>query len=71
MTPSEEPPPAEDSVAGIPYDWRQPTRDRIRSRAWNPEDPRFFTPKTFGWGYGINFYWLIHPMRYLRGKSGR
>jgi hypothetical protein len=69
MTPSEEPPPAEGSVAGIPYDWRAPTPDRLRSRAWNPDDPRMFTPKTFGWGYGINAYWLAHPVRYLRGKS--
>jgi uncharacterized membrane protein len=40
---------------GIPYDWRRPTLDRARSRWWNPDDPRLFTPKVIGWGYEINF----------------
>jgi hypothetical protein len=35
---------------GLPYDWRPPTRRRLGERAWNPNDPRLFTPKTFGWG---------------------
>ena len=48
---------------GIPYDWRRPTRERYRSRAWNPDDPRLFTPKAVGWGYGINFHRLFHPFR--------
>ncbi len=38
---------------GMPYDWRRPTRRRLRSRAWNSEG-KVFTPKTVGWGYGIN-----------------
>jgi hypothetical protein len=67
MTAEEEPP--EGHAAGIPYDWRKPTSERVRSRAWNPDDPRLFTPKTFGWGYGINAYWLVHPLRYVQGKK--
>jgi hypothetical protein len=39
---------------GIPHDWRRPTLARIKSRWWNPDDPRLFTPKAFGWGYDIN-----------------
>jgi uncharacterized membrane protein len=27
---------------------------RLKSRWWNPADPRVFTPKTFGWGFDIN-----------------
>jgi hypothetical protein len=57
--------------AGLPYDWRPPTRQRIGQRGWNPEDPRLFTPKTFGWGYGVNFYWLRHPLEYLRRARAR
>jgi len=38
----------------MPYDWRRPTVARLKSRWWNPEDPRLFTPKTFGWGYDLN-----------------
>ena len=40
---------------GIPYDWRRPTWQRVRSRVWNPDEPRVFVPKAFGWGYTINF----------------
>ena len=55
-------------LAGLPYDLRRPTASRIRSRAWNPDDRRIFTPKTFGWGLGINFYWLAHPVRLMRAR---
>ena len=30
---------------GIPYDWRRPTRARLKSRWWNDDDPRVFTPR--------------------------
>ena len=56
-------------LAGLPYDFRAPTRSRIRARAWNPGDLRVFTPKTFGWGLGINWYWLVHPVRLMRARS--
>ncbi len=58
----------EGHVAGIPYDWRAPTSARMAARAWNRDDLRFWTPKTFGWGYGMNFYWLVHPLRYMRAR---
>lgn len=51
---------------GVPYDWRRPTKARLRSRWWNPDDPRFFTPKAFGWGYDLNLYWTFHR----KEKSG-
>jgi hypothetical protein len=54
------------SPGGMPSDWRKPTKERFKSRAWNPQDRRLFTPKTFGYGYGINFYWLLHPVQCLR-----
>jgi Family of unknown function (DUF5808) len=55
-------------LVGLPYDFRRPTASRIRSRARNPDDRRIFTPKTFGWGLGINFYWLVHPVRLMRAR---
>ena len=55
-------------VAGLPYDFRQLTTSRIRARAWNPGDPRVFTPKAFGWGLGVNWYWLVHPVRLIRAR---
>lgn len=51
---------------GIPYDWRRPTRARVRQRWWNPDDHRVFTPKAFGWGYDINLRELGRRLRLLR-----
>lgn len=39
---------------GVPYDWRRPTWERAKSRWWNSEDRRIFTPKSWGWGYSLN-----------------
>jgi hypothetical protein len=55
-------------LLGLPYDLRRPTATRSRARAWNPDDPRILTPKTFGWGFGLNFYWLLHPLRLVRAR---
>jgi hypothetical protein len=60
----------ERKVGGLPVDFRRPTFERLGQRLWNPGDTRLFTPKTFGWGYGINFYWLAHPGRYASGRRG-
>jgi uncharacterized protein DUF5808 len=40
---------------GIPYDWRRPSGERIRNRMWNRDDRRVFPPKSYGWGYTVNF----------------
>lgn len=45
---------------GMPYDWRLPTPERFKKRIWNKKEHRLFTPKTFGWGYTINLYELLH-----------
>ncbi len=44
---------------GVPYDWRRPTLARAKSRWWNREDPRLFTPRTFGLGWDINLARLL------------
>ncbi|MFD7153118.1 DUF5808 domain-containing protein [Kribbella sp. NPDC059898] len=44
---------------GIPYDWRPLTGERLKSRWWNPDDPRLFTPKALGWGFDVNFARLL------------
>lgn len=41
---------------GIPYDWNTPTPGRIAGRLWNPQDRRILPPKSFGWGFTVNFY---------------
>jgi hypothetical protein len=54
------------TVAGIPYDTRRPTVERVKFTYWSAENPRFFPPKVDGLGWGINFYWLVHPLRWLK-----
>jgi uncharacterized protein DUF5808 len=44
---------------GAPYDWRRPTVERVKSRVWNPEDPRLFTPRAYGWGWDVNLARLL------------
>ena len=56
---------------GIPYDWRRPTLARARSRWWNPRDRRLFTPKTFGWGFDINFARLFRRKPKPIAERGR
>jgi uncharacterized protein YqeY len=51
--------------AGMPYDWRRPTMERLRERCWNPDDDRLLTPRVWGWGYDLNWYWVTHPRSYL------
>lgn len=63
------PPEPQGTYAGVPYDWRKPTAQRVKARWWNPDDPRLFPPKAFGWGYGLNAYWLLHPVRYFGNAS--
>ena len=40
----------------VPYDLRPPTWERIRQAYWNPDEPRLFTPRVFGVGWGVNLY---------------
>jgi hypothetical protein len=49
---------------GVPYDFRRPTAQRLKSRWWNAEDARVFTPKSFGWGWDINLRAL--PAKFRR-----
>lgn len=50
---------------GLPYDLRAPTWQRFKRRVWNPDDHRIFVPKSFGWGYSINFYEVGRRLRLL------
>ncbi|MBI3979335.1 MAG: hypothetical protein HY331_14225 [Chloroflexi bacterium] len=48
---------------GIPYDVRLPSWQRLTERLWNPREPRLLTPKTFGWGWDVNFYQVLRRLR--------
>jgi hypothetical protein len=51
---------------GVPYDWRRPTVARVKSRWWNDDDKRIFTPKSYGWGFDVNVAQVLRRLR-LRG----
>jgi hypothetical protein len=53
----------------IPYDWQRPTAARAKSRLWNKDEPRMFPPKSFGAGWTLNFYWLVHMSSYFANKK--
>jgi hypothetical protein len=48
-------------IAGIPYDFRLPTVERIRAAFWNKDTSEIFLPQAFGIGWSINLYPIIHP----------
>jgi hypothetical protein len=48
-------------IAGIPYDFRLPTAERIRATFWNKNTSQILVPQVFGIGWSINLYPLIHP----------
>lgn len=48
-------------IAGIPYDFRLPTVERIRATYWNKDTSQIFLPHVFGIGWTINIYPFIHP----------
>ena len=43
-------------VGLVPYDFRPPTWERIRSAYWNPDSPLLFSDRVFGVGWAVNLY---------------
>jgi hypothetical protein len=48
-------------IAGIPYDFRIPTVERIRATFWNKDTSQILLPQAFGIGWSINLYPIMHP----------
>ena len=49
-------------IAGIiPYDFRRPTAERIRTSFWNKDSSQILVPYAFGIGWTLNLYPLLHP----------
>ena len=40
----------------VPYDFRIPTWERIRSAYWNPDSNRLFNDRAFGVGWALNLH---------------
>jgi hypothetical protein len=41
-------------VAGVPYDFRPPTAEKLRRSVWDPDNPKLVVPMTFGVGWSVN-----------------
>jgi hypothetical protein len=57
------------SLAGVPYDTRRPTMERVKFTYWSAENLQLFPRKVTGLGWGINFYWVIHPLRWQKARK--
>ncbi len=53
---------------GLPYDWRTPSWQRIRSTYWNAKSGRIVVPKAYGWGYDLNLHALLRRGGILRKR---
>ncbi|HJT58025.1 MAG TPA: DUF5808 domain-containing protein [Ktedonobacteraceae bacterium] len=49
------------TIAGIPYDFRAPTIEKLRATFWNKDNPQILVPQAFGVGWTVNLYPLLHP----------
>ena len=57
------------NVGGIvPYDFRPPTFERIKSSLWDPEDERLITPHPWGVGWTINIRRLVRVIQRFRSS---
>src|SRR5882762_4299731 len=43
-------------IGVVPYDFRPPTWERIRSAYWNPQSDSLFSDRVFGVGWAINLH---------------
>ncbi|MDP9381727.1 MAG: DUF5808 domain-containing protein [Chloroflexota bacterium] len=50
-------------VAGVPYDFRPLTQERLLRSFWRPDSDSLFTEHALGVGWGIN---LAYPLRLVR-----
>ncbi len=46
-------------LAGVPYDLRPPTLERVRRAWWSPDDPRILMPRAVGIGWDVNVGRLV------------
>ena len=53
----------EGRILNVPYDFRMPTMDKVRSRVWNRDEPRVFTPAIFGVGWSLNLFQVVRQLR--------
>ena len=65
-------PPAERTWNGrvlgfVPYDFRLPSLEQLRSAYWNPRSPKIFTNRPLGVGWAINIPMLLRRLGVHQG----
>ncbi|MGH2382405.1 MAG: DUF5808 domain-containing protein [Candidatus Limnocylindria bacterium] len=51
----------------VPYDFRLPSLEQLRSAYWNPRSPKIFTDRPLGVGWAINIPTLLRRLGVRRG----
>ncbi len=51
----------------VPYDFRIPSLEQLRSAYWNPRSPKVFTDRPFGVGWAINVPTVLRRLGVHRG----
>jgi hypothetical protein len=46
-------------IAGVPYDLRPPTVEKLRTTVWDPANPALVVPHGFGVGWTVNVARLV------------
>ena len=46
----------------VPYDFRLPSLEQLRSAYWNPRSPKIFTDRPLGVGWAINIPTLLRRL---------
>ena len=46
----------------VPYDFRVPSLEQLRSAYWNPRSPKIFTARPLGVGWAINIPTLLRRL---------
>jgi hypothetical protein len=55
------------SLAGVPYDLRPPTWERLKASLWAPAVPHVLVPRSFGIGWSVNVARVADVVRKLLG----
>ena len=51
----------------VPYDFRVPSLEQLRSAYWNPRSPKIFTARPLGVGWAINIPTLLRRLGVRQG----
>ncbi|MCV0402973.1 MAG: hypothetical protein K5924_04585 [Chloroflexi bacterium] len=51
----------------VPYDFRMPSIESVRTAYWNPKSPKIFSPRPLGVGWAVNIPTLLRRLGVHQG----